>query len=118
MDYKFVMDTITILTSSHFEHADQHKDRWTYDSVPESLQCRFCSQSHFNHTECISCNFDEEKDSTDFPIQKDGETLVLPHKVYANTEGPSQDSFRAAGLTLTVLEPFRRWRILFNGMMK
>ena len=44
--------------------------------------------------------------------------MVLPHKVYANTEGHSPDSFRAAGLTLTVLEPFRRWRILFNGMMK
>ena len=47
-----------------------------------------------------------------------GETHVLPHKVYAKVDSPSQDSFRAAGLTLTVLEPFRRWRILFNGIMR
>ena len=42
----------------------------------------------------------------------------MPHKVYASIGSPSADSFRAAGVTLTVLEPFRRWRILFNGMMK
>ena len=52
------------------------------------------------------------------PNQAAGETYVLPHKVYANVDSSSQDSFRAAGLALTVLEPFRRWRILFNGMMK
>ena len=29
-----------------------------------------------------------------------------------------QDSFKTNGLNITVLEPFRRWRIVYNGMMR
>ena len=33
-------------------------------------------------------------------------------------EKSSQHSFKAGGLHLTVLEPLRRWRVLFNGILK
>ncbi len=48
----------------------------------------------------------------------DEATYVLPDDVYTNVDAPTEDSFRAAGLTITVLEPFKRWRIVFNGMMR
>ena len=38
--------------------------------------------------------------------------------VQYSTDHSLNDSFKAGGLTLTVLEPFRRWRIAFNGMMR
>ncbi len=36
-----------------------------------------------------------------------------------SAEGGGGDTFRTGGgLALTVVEPFRRWRLAFNGMMR
>eukprot|EP00094_Tigriopus_californicus_P011985 TCALIF_11579-PA protein Name:"Similar to pps Putative phosphoenolpyruvate synthase (Bacillus subtilis (strain 168))" AED:0.06 eAED:0.06 QI:16/0.95/0.88/1/0.54/0.68/25/119/1347 len=37
---------------------------------------------------------------------------------YKNVETSSPNSYKAGGLNLTVLEPFRRWRIIFNGILR
>lgn len=35
-----------------------------------------------------------------------------------DTEKCERDTFKVAGFTLTVLEPLRRWRVLFNGILR
>jgi len=37
---------------------------------------------------------------------------------FVDVEKSGDNQFVAAGIHLTVLEPMRRWRILFNGMLK
>lgn len=35
-----------------------------------------------------------------------------------NSEVGQSDTIKAGGVTLICLEPFRKWRVLVNGMMK
>ena len=39
-------------------------------------------------------------------------------QVLINVEASTEDSFRAGGLTLSMIEPMRSWRIVFNGLLK
>ena len=52
-----------------------------------------------------------------FPLQ--GVLYILAKRSeFSLIEKCGSDSFKAEGLHLTVLEPLRRWRILFNGILK
>ena len=57
----------------------------------------------------------------DYFFQESSETFILinpPSSPFVDVEQSGENQFVAAGIHLTVLEPMRRWRILFNGMLK
>ena len=43
---------------------------------------------------------------------------MVEAKALQKSEKCGAFSFKAGGITLTILEPLRRWRLIFNGLLK
>ncbi|KAK2720217.1 hypothetical protein QYM36_004195 [Artemia franciscana] len=51
-------------------------------------------------------------------VLKDGTKYELPGAPDTSVFNTDEDIFSAAGILLEVIEPFRKWRICFNGLLK